>query len=118
MPPRSKRFTGSGLPEGSSTLLIRNVTVLGKRTSLRMEPEMWDALADVANREKHTVHDICNRIVEYKPSAASLTAAIRVFLVNYYRMSSTEDGHRRAGHGQGDVDIIDLALNTALKKAA
>lgn len=111
MPPRSKRFSGEDLPDGSSTLVIRNVVVLGKRTSLRMEPEMWDALADVAAREGHNVHDICTRIVERKPAAASLTAAIRVFLVNYYRLAATEEGHARAGHGQGSVDIITAALS-------
>ena len=113
MPPRSKRFTGEDLPDGSSTLVIRNVVVLGKRTSLRMEPEMWDALADVASREGHNVHDICTRIVERKPAAASLTAAIRVFLVNYYRLASTDEGHHKAGHGRGDIDIIAAALNYA-----
>lgn len=113
MPPRSKRFTSEEIPEGTSTLVIRNVIVLGKRTSLRMEPEMWDALSDVAQREGHSLHDICTRIVERKPPASSLTAAIRVFLVNYYRMSSTEDGHHRAGHGQGRPDIITRALGVA-----
>lgn len=111
VPPRSKRFTGEDLPDGSSTLVIRNVVVLGKRTSLRMEPEMWDALADVAGREGHDVHDICTRIVERKPPAASLTAAIRVFLVNYYRLAATDEGHARAGHGQAGIDIIAAALN-------
>lgn len=111
MPPRSKRFSGEDLPDGSSTLVIRNVVVLGKRTSLRMEPEMWDALSDVAVREGHNVHDICTRIVEKKPAAASLTAAIRVFLVNYYRLAATEEGHARAGHGQGNADIIAAALS-------
>lgn len=111
MPPRSKRFTSEDLPGGSSTLVIRNVVVLGKRTSLRMEPEMWDALSDVAAREGYNVHDICTCIVERKPAAASLTAAIRVFLVNYYRLAATEEGHVRAGHGTGSPDIIAAALN-------
>lgn len=110
LPPRSKRFSREESDDTASTLVIRNVVVLNKRTSLRMEPEMWDALNDVARREQKTLHDICTQIVERKPGGASLTAAIRVFLVNYYRMSSTEDGHRGAGHGQGDPDIITAAL--------
>lgn len=111
MPPRSKRFTTASVPDGSTTLIIRNVVVLGKRTSLRMEPEMWDALNDVAAREQHPVHEICTAIVEKKPPAASLTAAIRVFLVNYYRLAATEEGHLQAGHGKGDPGIITAALN-------
>jgi hypothetical protein len=34
-----------------------------------------------------------------KNPRTSLTAAIRVFLMLYFRAASTEDGHGRAGHG-------------------
>lgn len=118
MPPRSKRFSGEDIPDGSSTLVIRNVTVLGKRTSLRMEPEMWDALGDVAARESHNIHDICTKIVERKPGPASLTAAIRVFLVNYYRIAATDEGHAKAGHGHGDPAVIARALASLGQKTS
>lgn len=88
------------LPKGGrSTLVSRNITVLGRRTSVRLEPEMWTALRDIAKREKCRVHDICSLIEMRKNSRTSLTAAIRVFLMLYYRAASTEEGHARAGHG-------------------
>jgi hypothetical protein len=31
----------------------------------------------------------------------SLASSLRVFIPDYFRTSATEDGHRRAGHGQG-----------------
>lgn len=34
-----------------------------------------------------------------KKENTSLTAAIRVFLMLYYRAASTEEGHQNAGHG-------------------
>lgn len=82
-----------------STLISRNVTILGHRTSVRLEPEMWMALREIASRENCSVHEICSLIHLSKNSNTSLTAAIRVFLMLYYRASSTEDGHGRAGHG-------------------
>lgn len=82
-----------------STLVSRNITVLGRRTSVRLEPEMWTALRDIAQREKCRIHDICSLIQMRKNPRTSLTAAIRVFLMLYYRASSTEEGHARAGHG-------------------
>ena len=31
----------------------------------------------------------------------SLASSLRVFILDYFRTSATEDGHRNAGHGQG-----------------
>lgn len=85
--------------EIKSTLVSRNVTIMGRRTSIRLEPEMWTALRDIARREQCKIHDICSLVAARKNDKTSLTAAIRVFLMLYYRASSTEDGHERAGHG-------------------
>ncbi len=84
---------------GKSTLVSRNITVLGRRTSVRLEPEMWSALREIARREDCKIHDICSLIHLRKNQDTSLTAAIRVFLMLYYRAAATEEGHRRAGHG-------------------
>lgn len=82
-----------------STLVSRNITVLGHRTSVRLEPEMWSALREIAKRERCNVHDICSLIQLRKNPNTSLTAAIRVFLMLYFRAATTEEGHRKANHG-------------------
>ena len=82
-----------------STLVSKNVTVGGKRTSIRLEPEMWLALTEIANRERCSIHDICTLVANKKKPQASLTSAIRVFLMLYYRSATTEEGHMRSGHG-------------------
>ncbi len=82
-----------------SSLVSRNITVFGRRTSVRLEPEMWEALKDISQREKCTIHDICTLVNICKHENTSLTAAIRVFLVLYYRSAATEEGHLLAGHG-------------------
>ena len=86
-------------PNISSTLVSKNVTIRGHRTSVRLEPEMWDALNDIAQRESTTIHNICSLISIRKMQDTSLTAAIRVFLMLYYRAAATSEGHVRAGHG-------------------
>lgn len=90
---------GSDHRESRSTLISRNITVYGRRTSIRLEPEMWEALKYVSRKEKCTVHDICTLVYLRKQVNTSLTAAIRVFLMLYFRAAATEDGHLRAGHG-------------------
>jgi predicted DNA-binding ribbon-helix-helix protein len=86
-------------PAIRSTLVSRNITVFGKRTSIRLEPEMWSALRDMAGRERCSIHDLCSLVSIRKQPQTSLTAAIRVFIMLYYKASSTEEGHARAGHG-------------------
>lgn len=105
----------------NSTLLSRNVTVCGHRTSVRLEPDMWRGLIEICRREKSSNHEICSLIAESKPKETSLTAAIRVFIMAYYRAAATEDGHNRAGHGQGLIgntieNITRVPLPTNLPK--
>jgi len=81
-----------------SSLVSRNITVLGRRTSVRLEPEMWREL-----KKRCTIHDLCSLISLRKADNTSLTAAIRVFLMLYFRAAATENGHSQAGHGDFDT---------------
>ena len=92
-------ITGKKYIESKSSLVSKNITVCGHRTSVRLEPEMWKALKFISTREECTIHDICSLISLRKKETTSLPAAIRVFLMLYYRASSTESGHQKAGHG-------------------
>ena len=67
-----------------SSLVSRNVSIDGHRTSIRLEPAMWDAMEDICCRRGITIHDFCSE-VERRRSASSLTAAVRVELLSYYR---------------------------------
>jgi len=80
-------------------MIARNVTVAGRRTSLRMEPEMWDALQEAAAREGLSLHDFCTGVAKRR-GGYSMTAAIRVHLLGYFRGAATEAGHKAAGHGK------------------
>jgi predicted DNA-binding ribbon-helix-helix protein len=60
---------------------------------------MWDALAEICRREDMSLHEICT-LIDARRQASSLTAAIRVFALTYFRAAATEDGHASSGHGQ------------------
>ena len=83
---------------GPSTLINRNVFIGRHRTSIRLEPAMWDSLAEICRREDLSLHEICG-LIDARRRASSLTAAIRVFALTYFRVAATEDGHARSGHG-------------------
>lgn len=90
-------------PRGSrkratSTLINRNIVVDGRRTSARLEPMMWDALEEICARENVSLNRLCDAIDERR-QASSLTAAIRIYVMSYFRAAATEDGHAGIGHG-------------------
>ena len=43
-------------------LINRNITVNGHRTSVRLEPEFWAGLTDIAQREHLTIDQLCTEI--------------------------------------------------------
>ncbi len=94
--------TGSGeqvrVSSTRSTLVNRNVTVEGHRTSIRLEPAMWEALFMVCKRENKSLNELVTTIARSR-NQSTLTAAIRVFLLTYFQAAATDEGHLRAGHG-------------------
>ncbi len=86
----SKRPIAARAP---STLVNRNVTVAGHRTSVRLEPTMWDALLQICRLENKPMNLLVTQI-EQNRIESSLTAAIRVYLMSYFRSAARFDGHR------------------------
>ncbi|HVI52963.1 MAG TPA: ribbon-helix-helix domain-containing protein [Candidatus Sulfotelmatobacter sp.] len=83
----------------AGSLLNRNVTIAGRRTSMKLEPDMWDALDEICRREQITMHEACTMVAD-RHRGNNLTAAMRVFILGYYRAAATEQGHVSAGHGR------------------
>ncbi|MGH7044430.1 MAG: ribbon-helix-helix domain-containing protein [Acetobacteraceae bacterium] len=82
----------------ASRLVNRNVIAGSGRTSMRLEPELWEALLEICQREERDLHALI-RSVDAARHAGGRTSAVRVFLLQYYRASATEAGHAAAGHG-------------------
>lgn len=62
----------------------RVVMVDGRRTSLSLEPAFWAALDNVCVREQRSRAEIVTEIDRAR-GATSLTGAVRVFVLNYFR---------------------------------
>ncbi len=68
----------------ASRLINRNVIAQSGRTSMRLEPELWDALQEICLRETITLSDLVQRI-ERENHPGGRTSAIRVHVVTYFR---------------------------------
>lgn len=82
----------------ASRLVNRNVVAGRGRTSMRLEPELWDALYEICQREQVPIGEIVRR-VEARGDPGGRTSAVRVFVIQYFRAAATEQGHAEAGHG-------------------
>jgi predicted DNA-binding ribbon-helix-helix protein len=82
----------------TSRLINRNVTAVEGRTSMRLEPELWNALEEICLREKKNLATLVQS-VERTRNGGGRTSAVRVHIVDYFRAAATEAGHHAAGHG-------------------
>ncbi|MDP2206528.1 MAG: ribbon-helix-helix domain-containing protein [Alphaproteobacteria bacterium] len=80
--------TGNKKTPLQGALISKNVRIHDRRTSVRLEPEMWQALREVSEIEGCSIHDLCGAVHDLKEAGASFTAALRVFLMEYYRTAA------------------------------
>jgi predicted DNA-binding ribbon-helix-helix protein len=81
-----------------SRLRNRNVPAPLGRTSIRLEPESWDALRELCLREGISEAKALVRADEIG-GEGGFTSAVRMLLITYFRAAATEDRHKAAGHG-------------------
>jgi len=63
-----------------SSLKSRNIRIDQRRTSVRLEPELWAALDRLCAENKHSLHDLCSQVAQ-QDRPGSLTSALRVYIV-------------------------------------
>ena len=69
--------------------ISRIVRLNGRRTSLRLEPYLWDSLADIAAREGLRRNALLSRLELLVRAQAGETAnfasVVRTYVIHYYR---------------------------------
>ncbi len=95
-----------------SRLINRNVVAGRGRTSMRFEPEIWEALQEICRREQIGMGELIRRI-EQEGHAGGRTSAVRVHVLQYFRDAATEEGHAQAGHGALAARAVPLAACAA-----
>ncbi|MFD2265320.1 ribbon-helix-helix domain-containing protein [Lacibacterium aquatile] len=65
---------------------LRNIVVRGRRTSIRLPGDMWDALEEIAKREDLTMEELADAAEAMRPDGTTtFTAAMRLLILNYWR---------------------------------
>ena len=66
----------------ANRLAMRSVTINGRRTTMRLEPSMWNAIRRIAEEHRLTVNQLCSKI-DSTLGDMSMTAAVRSYIVSY-----------------------------------
>ncbi len=78
-----------------SRLINRNINAGRGRTSMRLEPELWNALEEICDREEITMRELVRRI-EQNEHVSGRTSAVRVYIVDYFRAAASVTNHARS----------------------
>jgi predicted DNA-binding ribbon-helix-helix protein len=63
----------------------RSVTIAGHRTSISLEAQFWEALAEIAASRGVSVAALVAEIDRKRPDDTNLSAALRLFALDWYR---------------------------------
>jgi predicted DNA-binding ribbon-helix-helix protein len=73
--------------------LVRpSVYVRGSKVTISLEPGVWEAFQEIAAEQGETVNELATEI-EQRRIGNNLSAAIRVYIIDYYR--AVISGRRR-----------------------
>lgn len=67
-----------------SSLVTRNIRIHERRTSVRLEPQLWRALETIAELEKTDLNGLCSHVEATRGPDGGFTSALRVFIVEYF----------------------------------
>lgn len=82
----------------TSSLVNRNIVSSKGRTSIRLEPEIWNGLFEICDRESISMTSLIDKIDKLRQNGGR-TSAIRTSVFEYFRSAATEIGHAASGHG-------------------
>lgn len=77
----------------NAQMITRNIVIDERRTTIRLEAAIWEALDDICVRERRTRHEICT-IIEKSRRVPNRAQAVRATVINYFRLSSKQNIRR------------------------
>jgi predicted DNA-binding ribbon-helix-helix protein len=63
----------------------RSFTIGGHRTSISLEAPFWEALREIAKREKQSLAQVVQNIDLERDDDGGLSSSVRIWILNYFR---------------------------------
>jgi predicted DNA-binding ribbon-helix-helix protein len=78
--------------------------VHGRRTSISLEPVMWDAFREIAAEQGKIVNQLVTELSRQHP--VNLSASIRVYIVEYYRAAQRYGASSPATRSEAQIRAL------------
>ncbi len=78
-----------------TAVIKRSILINGKKTSVSLENEFWDALHEIAKYKNTTAAKLAGEIARQR-NTVNLSSAIRIFVYNHFR---SIEGKQKANRG-------------------
>lgn len=78
----------------NAQMQTRNIMMAKRRTTIRLEAAVWDALDEICEKEGLTRHEICTRIDAVRDKA-NRAQAVRATVINYLRLAAAGSAGNR-----------------------
>jgi predicted DNA-binding ribbon-helix-helix protein len=75
-----------------SPVIKRSIVIANHKTSVSLEDAFWVSLKDIANERGVTLSELVSSI-DTKRQHGNLSSAIRLFVLDYYRVRSGHGSH-------------------------
>ena len=72
-----------------SAVFKRSIIIDGRKTSVTLEDEFWGGLREIARRKNATATSLLKEIDDAR-TENNLSSAIRIFVLNYFRMRADQ----------------------------
>ena len=86
-----------------SVVIKRSILINGRKTSVSLENEFWDALHEIAEHENVAISALVEVINQGRDNI-NLSSAIRVFVFNHYRPINGKEAKQNPDLGRGSTD--------------
>jgi predicted DNA-binding ribbon-helix-helix protein len=73
------------MPPTATNLIHRKIEFDGRPTSLRLEPEFWDYLREIAFMKQVSISRLVSVINQHKGKDIPLASALRIYVAEHYR---------------------------------
>ena len=89
-----------------TAVIKRSILINGKKTSISLENEFWDALHEIAKYKNTSAAKLAGEIARQR-STVNLSSAIRVHAYNHFR---SREGRQKVVHGQTQRHLDSASL--------
>jgi predicted DNA-binding ribbon-helix-helix protein len=95
-----------------TAVIKRSILINGKKTSVSLENEFWDALHEIAKYENTTAAKLAGEIARQR-NTVNLSSAIRIFVYNHFRSiegkQKVDRGHNPTRHHLDSATLMTRA---------